>query len=167
MNRIILDKYLSKLLSSNIAQLCGIIITLLGFSGCDKDNGGDEPALGPCMYGTPYATFEMKGMVTDENDQPVADAVVRVSDSEDTITEENSDWVFFAKGVTDQNGYYCITGREFGPKAIRIECLPDDPNLEPQTLIIDVQYDNPNDNNDDHWGHADLTVDFKLKAKSL
>lgn len=148
--------------SSLIAYVCGAIITLLGFSGC---NHNDEPHYGPEMYGTPYATFEVKGTVTDENDQPVADAVVRVSDSEDTITEDNSDWVFFAKGVTDQNGYYCITGREFGPKAIRIECLPDDPNLEPQTLIVDVKYDKTDDNDGWHWGHASLTVDFKLKSR--
>lgn len=160
-----MDKIRNKFLSLT-AYICGAIITLLGFSGCNKDDGGDEPNLGPCMYGTPYATFEVKGMVTDENDQPVADAVVRVSDSEDTITEENSDWVFFAKGVSDQNGYYCITGREFErPKAIRIECLPDDPNLEPQTLIVDVKYDNPDDNDGWHWGHASLTVDFKLKSR--
>ena len=167
-------KSFSKLFASTVARICGALITLLGFSGCNNDG----PNIGPEMYGTPYATFEVKGMVTDEKDQPVADATIRVADElshkqhpaevenvsgSDEIAEE---YYYFAKTVTNQEGIYSISQRlEYAPESLRIECLPADPNLEPQTVIVDMEY---NKTNGDEWheGHAVLTVDFKLKAKS-
>lgn len=163
-------KSFSKLFASTFARICGVILTLLGFSSCDN--------TGPCMYGTPYSTFELKGTVTDEKDQPVADATIRVADElshkqhpaevedvsgSDEIAEE---YYYFAKTVTNQEGIYSISeSLGYAPKSLRIECLPADPNLEPQTVIVDMEY---NKANGDEWheGHAVLTVDFKLKAKS-
>lgn len=42
------------------------LLSLLGFSSCDSE-GGDEP----CLYGTPRATYNIKGKVIDTDGKPI------------------------------------------------------------------------------------------------
>ena len=58
---------------SNAAQwILTAIISLLGFSGCSKE----EPMV--CMYGTPTADYKAEGSVTDEEGNPIEGIKVKV-----------------------------------------------------------------------------------------
>ena len=52
------------------AWLLNSILLLLGFSSCDS-NGSE-------MYGTPYATYSLKGKVVDAQKQPIPDIEVKI-----------------------------------------------------------------------------------------
>ena len=52
------------------AWLLNSILLLLGFSSCDS-NGSE-------MYGTPYATYSLKGKVVDTQKQPIPDIEVKI-----------------------------------------------------------------------------------------
>lgn len=52
------------------AWLLNSILLLLGFSSCDG-NGSE-------MYGTPYATYSLKGKVVDAQKQPIPDIEVKI-----------------------------------------------------------------------------------------
>ena len=52
------------------AWLLNSILLLLGFSSCDS-NGSE-------MYGTPYATYSLKGKVVDAQNQPIPDIEVKI-----------------------------------------------------------------------------------------
>lgn len=48
------------------------VLALLGFSSCHSDDDEDYP----CMYGMPVSTFEVKGTVTDAQNNPVSQAAI-------------------------------------------------------------------------------------------
>jgi putative lipoprotein (rSAM/lipoprotein system) len=52
------------------AWLLNSILLLLGFSSCDS-NGSE-------MYGTPYATYSLKGKVVDAQKRPIPDIEVKI-----------------------------------------------------------------------------------------
>lgn len=52
------------------------LLTLLGFAGCDNEDDPDGPII--CEYGAPYAEYVIKGKVTGESGNPLADIPVVV-----------------------------------------------------------------------------------------
>lgn len=59
----------------SIDRLLSALLVLLGFSSC-----GNEPGDTPCEYGTPYATYEVKGKVVNKTTKtPVANIQVKLS----------------------------------------------------------------------------------------
>ena len=52
------------------AWLLNSILLLLGFSSCDSNESE--------MYGTPYATYSLKGKVVDAQKQPIPDIEVKI-----------------------------------------------------------------------------------------
>ena len=48
--------------------LAATLLTLLGFSSCSSENGGDDY---PVLYGSPTSSFHAKGNVTDEDGTPI------------------------------------------------------------------------------------------------
>ena len=52
------------------AWLLNSILLLLGFSSCDSNGSG--------MYGTPYATYSLKGKVVDAQKQSIPDIEVKI-----------------------------------------------------------------------------------------
>lgn len=141
---------------SILTRLCAGGMALLGF-GCD----GDYPGGGGDMYGTPVGTFEIKGKVVTEDGKEVAGAAVRV-----TQPDFPSGVFSYAEVKTGDNGTYISTGNEFLGNKTKVVCVPDDPALEADSVIIDVKYTGKNNKNNP-WdiGQANATVDFTLKKK--
>lgn len=140
-------------ISTFISSLCASLLAVLGF-GCSSNT--DEP----CMYGTPYSSFEIKGKVTTEDGDPVANATVRI-----TQPEFPSGIYAFSKAITGENGVYTAEGSTFqlGEKC-KVVCIPEDSSLDADSIIVDLKFIREHE---DTWyiGHASAIADFTLKKK--
>lgn len=134
-------------LSSFITRLCAVMVSLLGF-GCSSSS--DEPDI-LVMYGTPMATFEIKGKVTDTDGAPVSRAVMRVSHP-----DVDSDRMPYVSASPDVDGRYLLEGDIPYMERIKVVCVPGDEGLGADSVIITPQYVR---------GHAVLEADFKLEKK--
>lgn len=144
-------------ISSLWATICAGALAVLGF-GC-SDNGGEEL----CMYGTPTGHFEVKGAVTDEAGDPVDNAEIYV-----THPEGQSGIYSFGKGKTDGKGNYLIETYDFPKNEIKVVCKPEDENLEPDSVNVEMKFEKDRKHAKNPWyvGTAKATVDFKLKKKN-
>lgn len=138
------------------SRVCMGAIALLGFSCSDENGGGEE-----LMYGTPTADFEVKGMVTDAEGNPVKDAEVRV-----TETNACSGDYSIVNTHSGENGIYSTKGLMIGSPEdkLKVVCIPDDKSLEADSTIVKLNRVN---NGKGPWynGKGEATVDFKLKNK--
>lgn len=137
------------------ARLCGIGLSLLGFSTCNKDSD-----VMP-MYGTPTGTFEVKGDVTSEEGKPVKAAQITVK----TIYEQEEYNVSIAETTTSESGEYIVKKQryDFSP-AIRVVCTPpEDSDLKADST--DVHLDFKGGDGDWNIGTATATADFRLRKK--
>lgn len=139
-----------------ISKLSTIGIALLGFGCSSSENEGD-------MYGTPIGSFEFKGKVTDETGKSVEDATIKV-----TEPKGMSGVYSMTEGKTDESGDYIVEGSTFPIDSYKVVCLPDNPELQADSVMVDVEYIKDKKDKKNPWyaGHADATVDFKLKKKS-
>lgn len=140
--------------SSIVSKLCVALMAFLGF-GCDDKNGDG----GLLMYGCPTGSWEIKGEVTDEADEAVPDATVRV-----TFPDANSSEYTLSESQTDEAGFYISTGHSVTEK-LKVVCIPDDPALEPDSTIVKMQFSGGKKDNMWDLGSASATADFKLKKK--
>lgn len=143
----------NKIQTALSAALSGII-GLLGFQSCDSDN--DEPV----MYGTPYATFQISGKVTDPQGAPVRDARVIVRPQIDGIYQlyHDCDTV-----TTAADGSYNIDSRTTNEnEMMRVVCQPHGKRLEADSTEISIDYRPVSDGNAWHTANGTATVDFTL-----
>ena len=138
-----------------IPKLCAASLALLGFSCGSVDDNDDEILL---MYGSPYGTYEIKGSVTTEDGKPVKGAVVRV-----TNHDLSSD-IFCEADTTGTSGEYMVKSERYVYKAKKVVCVPDDPTLEADSTVVELKFSGGKEMWD--MGHAEATVDFKLRKKS-
>lgn len=144
-------------ISTLLSRLCAAGLALLGF-GCASDTP-DNPEI--CMYGTPIGSFEIKGTVTDENNKPVANAEVRV-----TEPKLPSGVYSMATAKTDAQGNYTAQGTDFPLKNLKVVCLPGEGVLDADSTSVEVKYvKDKHDKNEWSSGKAEATVNFKLKKK--
>jgi putative lipoprotein (rSAM/lipoprotein system) len=138
------------------------LLALLGFAGCD---GSDPWGGGRVEYGTPHASFEIKGRVTDEAGKPIEDIKVIVQDAEWGDPEYPA-----GVGITDAGGYYNIDGSWFGDDtlAISVEDIDGDKNggeFAPETLEINIEDENYVGGESWNRGKVTKTADFELELK--
>lgn len=67
------------------------ILSLLGFAAASTSC---EDAGSVCEYGVPYATFSLKGKVTDQAGKPIPGISVRVMDEAEKLTDEQGLFAF-------------------------------------------------------------------------
>ena len=143
-------------LSGIVSKLCVALLAFLGYS-CN----GDEEKEVICMYGTPTGDYEIKGSVTTEDNKPVANAAIRV-------TDPNCPSGYYSYSTTTSNneGLYETSGNTSGGD-LKVVCIPSDPTMEPDSTIVTMKYEKPGKQKDDGWykGLAKATADFKLKRK--
>lgn len=78
------------------------LLSMLGFEACDIKNEYGAP---PSEYGTPYASYEVKGQVTDEDDNPIPGIRITASNSP-------SDSLAYQTVIADDAGHYALKERE-------------------------------------------------------
>lgn len=137
-----------------ISGLCSAGVAVMGF-GCSSEEGG--VAL---MYGTPTGTFEIKGSVTDMDGNAVGNTTIRV-------TQPDIDSGLYSEGIskTDIQGEYKVEGRSFSVSEMKVVCIPEEPTLEPDSVVVELEYTEEDKDNPWYEGHAEKKVDFKLKEK--
>lgn len=140
-------------LSGIVSRLCIAFLAFLGFS-CSC-----EPS---CMYGTPNGDYEIKGSVTTEDNKPVENATIRVTDSNCP-----SGYYSYSSATSNNEGFYETSGNASGGD-LKVVCIPSDPTLEPDSTIVAMKYEKSKKKKDDGWykGLGKAVVDFKLKRKS-
>ena len=81
-------------------KLIYAVLSLLGLAtACSKHDDGEEV----CMYGTPTATFSVKGHVTDEKGQPIEGILVCVCNNSFTFTDAQRQFAFKRQPVFGMN----------------------------------------------------------------
>lgn len=152
-----------KLLHS-VNSLIVLLISLLGFTtSCEKD----EPLL---MYGTPHATFIVKGKVTSLSDnKPVKDIIIEIRSLSEN--EDPSQSMLVETGFSRYLGDYTV-GVYGDPhdQTYKVRFVDTDGALngEYQTLDTTVVFKDPKFvNGDGSWyrGYVEKTLDVKLKPK--
>ena len=137
-----------------INWLLGGLLTLLGFGsvGCDKAE--------PVEYGTPYATYALKGKVVDEQNQPVPHIQVEVQPAEDPA---HIAWYYPVDTVyTDEQGNFAWERTDFiTPPCFQIifEDPDEDANrgwFASDTLQVDFSDEKTTEYRGGHEGHGDL-----------
>lgn len=133
----------------SLTTICSTLLSLLGFScSCESE----------VMYGMPTGDFEVKGTVTDEAGNEAYKAEIRV-----THPEAPSDIYRLGETATDTKGNYEIKGHEFLPE-MKVVCIPENAELQPDSVIVKMNYKNPDKHNSWNHGHAETTVNFTLKS---
>ncbi len=138
--------------STMLMGICSGLLSLLGF-GCSSEEQ-------PCMYGQPMGDFEIKGIVTTEDGDPVEDAEIRV-----THSDAPSGVYSLETTSTNAVGDYIAVGRSYGDHELKVVCLPSNSQLEPDSVVVEMHY---NKDNAGTWyvGDAKEIVNFKLKSKT-
>ena len=140
-------------LSSIISRICAAALALLGYN-CSSF--GEIPD----MYGTPTGSFEVKGAVTNEEDVPISDAEIRVCPPK----IDSSKWSI-AVTETSNEGTYIVEDKSYIMDSIKVVCVPKGKEYLPDSIKLPVKYVKDKEHKKDTWyfGHAEMTVDFKLK----
>lgn len=145
------ENYLMRL----VGALLTAVLAVLGLSSCN----------GEYMYGTPHADFEISGIVTDEEGDPMEG--VRVISRSRRDAGEGTDYGYSTTidcdtAYTDAKGHYLIERTDvFGPKWVFV--LAEDPEggYGPEYEELHLKYQG----GDHDWydGKAVVTADFVLK----
>lgn len=144
---------IKSIISAVISQLCTTLLALLGYN-CSAIH---EPE---CMYGTPTASFEVKGKVTDEESKPLEAAEIKLMP---TWHHYNHN---IATTTTEADGKYIIN-TSFDPiDSIWVVCIPADNAYMTDYIKMPLKYHYDKEHKKDEWyvGHAEITVDFKLRG---
>ena len=137
------------------------LMALLGFgtSGCIGLYGIPE-IPGPEEYGTPYATFEAAGKVTDEETQPVENIRVTMK-----TKRENG---YLSDQYTNEDGEYYVSLEDNWPiDSVDIIVTDTADVYEGDSVRVKVDYDRSGVAKDDGWnrGNGIVRQDFQLKKK--
>mgnify|MGYP003310211746 CR=1 FL=1 len=142
--------------------LLGGVLSLLGFSSCgDVINGLDDPFNGVCLYGSPYAMYDVKGAVLNTEGKKLEGMKV-------TVKQVCQDDVWYMSCPldtlrTDNKGEYESNKRWSGyNETMRI--VVEDPNGVYAADSADVVLTRT-DKDKGSWCHGtdEGTADFKLK----
>ena len=148
-----------------------MLLALLGIGGCEASEEIFDARSQLAMYGTPTATFSVKGTVKDEKGKPISNLQVilgqRYYNSASVIYDVN--YVPIDTLTTDANGVYQMSKTRFPVINLQVDVNDIDGEagggqFESSTLVIqNIQYEGG-----DGWyrGKADVKVpDIKLKKK--
>lgn len=80
--------------------MTGVLLSLLGFSSCSK-NEIDDPGKMICLYGVPTTHYILKGKVTDTDGKPINGVKVEVNEAYDDERRHLEGPVY-----TDEKGEY-------------------------------------------------------------
>ncbi|MCD8184097.1 MAG: radical SAM-associated putative lipoprotein [Bacteroides sp.] len=136
--------------------LSGVLV-LLGFTTCDENGMG----TGRCEYGTPYAKYEIKGKVMNEQQQIVPDARILVKNmapaTNDLYNRIIPDTVY-----TKENGEYLYQKSITGYRNFRVICEDLSGTYKSDSTVVKM---NPTGGSGWYEGKDSKEINFKLKKK--
>lgn len=143
-----------------INKLIAWLLAVSGFTGCETIGGGRV------MYGTPHATFEVKGVVTDEAGEPVRDIKIVVTDGDKNRYDGE-----LTVGITDGSGNYRMVGSWFGGSdlVVTTEDIDVDKNGgEFEAGVLELKVESGDYVGGEGWnrGSVTKTADLELTLKT-
>ncbi len=141
---------------TKIDSLIILILGLLGFSSCESPMAG---------YGTPYATLEATGVITDQENQPLKNIRVTIKEQANHIRPANA---LLPEQYTDDEGRYRGITDNFLPRDSVDIIVTDTAGVyEADSARVKVDYDRNHVAQNDDWNQGDGYVqqDFQLKRK--
>lgn len=158
-------KRLKQLFYAKLNTLLGAVLTLLEFSGCDI-LGVDDPFNEVCLYGQPYAIYNVKGAVlNDEGDKLEGIEITIKSIYRYEDKEYQKVWWMEKKPTTDKEGKYEYKGNESPYSTdVIVRVVAEDPKGVYAADSTDVNFTSTDEGKGD-WcdGTVKGTADFKLK----
>lgn len=142
------------------SKVLSFLLVLLGFSACDPIDPVDE-------YGSPYAKFNIKGVVINEdseNNEYVKGIKVVVGRS---YKKDNGDeFVYNTDSLyTDKNGYFNITTIDFPSSqkfTIKFEDVDGMVNGTYETKTDVVSFENPSFEGGESWYEGETSKDLGI-----
>ena len=152
-------------LLTSVNSLIAILLSVLGFSSCNNSNKEESILV---EYGSPYATLEVSGKVTNEETNPLENIQVTVKHIERPGDEVPEVVYTLPSANTDVNGDYTVAENRVRPFN-HIDIIVTDPAdiYLPDSIRVKVDYDKSEVPADNHWNHGVGVVyqDFQLKKK--
>lgn len=145
-------------LLTRVNALIGLILGLFGFS-CVSCVEYGVPVVPVAEYGCPYATFEAKGKISDENAKPVQNIRVQIKSRYESA---------FPEVYTDENGEYnTFTYNVLPIDSVDIIVSDTADIYASDSVRVKVDYDRSQVAPSDHWnaGSGSVYQDFQLKKK--
>ena len=150
---------------TSMNSLIAILLSVLGFSSCNNSNKEESILV---EYGSPYATLEVSGKVTNEETNPLENIQVTVKHRERPGDEVPEVIYTLPSVLTNVDGDYIVAETHvhlFDP----IDIIVTDPSdvYLPDSVRIKVDYDKSEVPADNHWdlGVGVVYQDFQLKKK--
>lgn len=138
-------------------MLLAPVLAMLGFNGCDNAFNG------VCLYGVPYAKYDVKGTVLNEEGEQLEGMKVT---PKEIYTFENFEGCEVLKATsTDSKGQYQTSGSWSGysPGSV-LRIVVEDPQHVYATDSVDITLKRTNKGKDDWCEGTDVgTADFRLK----
>lgn len=147
--------------------LLSTLLTILGFGSCT--NVGEDEYGSPviCEYGTPWANYEVKGVVTDEAGAPIPG--IKTSIKELYKWDGITNTVGRDSTLTDGKGNFLLNGMGKSYEKLIIEDTDGKANGEYQSDTLDIDYDKAVQigEGDNHWyqGLFQIIQNVKLRKK--
>ncbi len=136
-------------------KVISILLSVLGFGSVLTFTGCDEEEVSPVEYGTPFATFIVKGKVNSEQtSSPVSN--IRVIMGYDST-------------LTDESGNYELSNTDFPTDQtfeLSFKDIDGETNGSLQSLDTTITFTNPEfTDGDDSWysGETEKEIDIELK----
>lgn len=133
------------------------LITLLGFS-CSNDLDNDDDLL--CEYGTPHATYEIKGKVTDRQNNPIPNIQIELRDSVPSRGWAQSDTIY-----TNNEGEFTWEIGEFPGMTFKLTAIDTDDESNGGLFARDTSFVSFRDAEfvgGDHWFRGSATKETKI-----
>lgn len=131
------------------------VMALLGFNSC----GGDSQDEISCEYGSPYATYEIKGTVTNEVGEAIADIKIQALSEEGTHP-------LFEPTLTNSQGNFTISGNTFPVAALNVSAIDIDGekngNYETKDNLITITEDDRIENGKE-WYSGKFSKEIAIK----
>lgn len=141
---------------NKINSLIVLILGLLGFNSCDSP---------VAEYGTPHATFEATGTITDQENKPLKNIQVVVRQKAYGVGPANA---LLPEQYTDEEGMYRGSRNDAFPvDSVDIIVTDTAGVFESDSVRVKVDYDRSHVSQGDHWyaGGGYVQQDFQLKKK--
>lgn len=131
------------------------VMALLGFNSC----GGDSQDEISCEYGSPYATYEIKGTVTNEVGEAIADIKIQALSEEGTHP-------LFEPTLTNSQGKFTISGNTFPVATLNVSAIDIDGekngNYETKDNLITITEDDRIENGKE-WYSGKFSKEIAIK----
>lgn len=146
--------------------LLSTLLTILGFGSCT--NVGEDEYGSPviCEYGTPWANYEVKGVVTDETGAPVSGIKTSIKEAykmDDGMYTAGKD-----STLTNAKGQYQLNSEGRSYEKLMVEDVDGEANGEYQSDTLDIEYDKAVQiEKGEGWyrGKFEVTTNVRLKKK--